>query len=581
MKKIIYSAALIALAVMSSCKREYLDAGDNPNNPTVSDALLVLPNALNVTAGRLPHNEIGAFWGGHWSPTTSVTGFTEEKTYNAQASFSTAGNVWVSCYNNIKDYDFVEKDAADKKLKTLQGIAQVMKVYNFQLLADAYGDIPYSEALQGETGNTSPAYDSAKDKVYPGLIKDLDVALANLAIPTSVTNTPPNKEDIYFAGDRIKWMRFANTLKLRILMRQSYVADKDAYVKAQILAIKDPTSSGALGGQIFLGIYEDVTSSPGYLKTSGKQNQFWNNYGFTEADANAARQQFFGISEYARQQIEGATTTTGGVPPRDFQRLVRIAKPVKVAATATFKYVFTGIPFGAQASTFGYPVISSFGVGFLRSYDQKMVVMTASEALMLQAEAVQRGYMAGNFKTLFRDAVRSSFALLRAGNAPLTGPRTSPAGNYTDWEGINEDLNYDALTLPSKDIVNFDATQAEAEKAADNYMNYSENAGTVADINGPNPLKTIMEQKWICMIGFSGFEAWCDVRRYQNVDGSVSPILNIPVSVSTTSAASQRPLRLPYPTVEQQFNNVNLNAAIAAQPGLTTVVSKGIFWDIK
>lgn len=586
MKKTIYSV-LIALTVLASCKRDYLDVNQNPNQAVTSNATLVISNALNVTGGRLNYNQVGAFWAGHWSPPTSVSGFSEERTYNAQASYATAGNLWGSVYDNIQDYNFVEKDALSKGQKNLAGIAQVMKAFNYQLLVDAYGNVPYSKSNLGEEALT-PSYDDAKT-IYRDLIPKLDVAIANLTVKIAGDNAPIGQEDIYFQGDMKKWVKFANTLKLRILMRESKITDSQAYITAQIAAITSNTAiSTFLGaGSVFIGINDGVYCNPGYLKTSGKQNPFWGFYGFTEADAASTSQQFYVPSQYFRQQAEGA----GASAPRDLQRIVRWMTP-----TGTNSYTFIGVPFGVSSTpnnipNYNYSAVSHFGQGLLNKFNQPMAVMTASEALFLQAEARQLGLLTSgvSVEALFQDGVRASFILLKAGVAPIvdlvTGePIPSPtAPIYTDFQAIPEDLAYDALKE------SFDANAAQATIAADNYMNYGpsvigaagSNVGSVADIVGStNKLKTIMEQKFLCLYGFSGFEAWCDVRKYQSVTTGTSNILNTPASVNSRGSVNQRPLRLPYPSIEQQVNNANLIAATAAQ-GLTgSILDKPIFWDI-
>ena len=556
MKKIIYSAVLIAVMIMASCKKDYLDINENPNQPTASSALLVLPSALNVTGGRFEHNEIGSLWAGQWSIVTSVTGFFEQKTYNVPSTIGFTRNLWSSCYDNLLDYDYVEKDANVKGLKMVEGIAQVMKVFNYQLLVDAYGNVPYKESLKGLNGLNNPVYDKAED-IYADLIPKLDIALKNLAVPFLGENEKPTVEDIIFQGDRIKWIRFANTLKLRILMRQSE-SGKGAEITAGIAKIVDPTAAGELGGRLFVGAYEDVAVNPGYLKTSGKQNPFWTRYGLNEAGVIGTNASFFAISEYARNLIEGETPltlgSTGGFPTgatkpvRDMQRITRIATPAVLKATAPtakHEYVFVGVPLGTLDNAFGYPNVSHIGPGILNKFNQPSIIMTASESLMLQAEAIAKGYMVGNYKTLFKDAVRSSFVLLKAGRTPLQGPRTVGTGiNYTDWTTIPGDLDYSTLNAVLTAGLNatFDANVAESLAAANDYLTYNlhpdpagfpllatGNQGTIADIDAPtgeaNILKVIMEQKWICMLGFTGFESWCDVRKYQTYDGSATTIL--------------------------------------------------------
>ena len=581
MKKIIYSIAILAITMVAGCKREYLDINKNPNLPTSSTAELVLPNALNVTAAGVTRNEVGAFWAGQWAPPTSVSGFGDERNYNTQGSWGTASTIWTT-YDNLTDYDFVEKDALAKGRKKMAGIAQVMKAFNYQLLVDAYGDVPYTDALKGADGLTTPKYDKA-EIIYLDLIVKLDEAIANLSAPTTLANPDVTAaEDIYCAGNMKKWVKFANTLKLRILLRKSELPAEQSYISAQIAKITNP-----LGGGAFLEAYEDVFCNPGYLQTSGKQNPFWNRYGFTEANTVSATATQQALSEYAINAIEKPAG------PRDFQRILRIAKP-RPAIPAVYEFI--GIPFGIVGNEdYFYSKVSGFGPGLLQSFKQNMLIMTASESLMLQAEANVKGYLVGPtgaYKDYFKDAVRSSFVLLKAGANPLSGsPATGQSSTwYTDRLAIRESVNFAALSST------FDAPKELSISAANNYMGYgtanpaplsASNQNTLADIDSPvtpaAALKVIMEQKWICLIGFAGFEAWCDVRKYQNVSGGATAILDLPKSVSSgvTGTSSQRPLRIPYPASEAQTNNKNLSAAISSQGlgSVSNILTTRIFWD--
>ena len=99
-----------------------------------------------------------------------------------------------------------------------------MKAYHFQILVDCYGDIPYSEAL-GRSLEATPKYDDAQT-IYEDLIVQLTEAI------TLIKNAPenvviPGDDDAMFGGDMDEWIKFANTVKLRILVRQSDMTGRD------------------------------------------------------------------------------------------------------------------------------------------------------------------------------------------------------------------------------------------------------------------------------------------------------------------------------------------------------------------
>jgi len=109
-------------------------------------------------------------------------------------------------------------DLADKRgSKTHKGIFKIFRSLLFSFITDMYGDIYYSQALKGREGILYPKYDKQAD-IYTGLLSELDEA--NTLIKDG---TEPIAEtyDLMYAGDKVKWQKFANSLKLRLLMRES------------------------------------------------------------------------------------------------------------------------------------------------------------------------------------------------------------------------------------------------------------------------------------------------------------------------------------------------------------------------
>src|SRR5690606_32784133 len=98
--------------------------------------------------------------------------------------------------------------------------ATTLRAFVYQALVDAYGEVPYSEAL--DIGNTSPKFDDGS-AIYAGILAELNDALSK------VTESSPVVENFLFSSnDASEWIPFANALKLRILMRMSKVQDVKA-----------------------------------------------------------------------------------------------------------------------------------------------------------------------------------------------------------------------------------------------------------------------------------------------------------------------------------------------------------------
>ncbi len=110
----------------------------------------------------------------------------------------------------------------DGEFKFHEGVGLVIRAYAFGMIADLWGDAPYSEALKAEEGAEffKPVYDSQKD-IYTGILADLENANTLLSQDqNSYENIVPS-QDVLYKGDVSKWRKFANSLALRYYMRLS------------------------------------------------------------------------------------------------------------------------------------------------------------------------------------------------------------------------------------------------------------------------------------------------------------------------------------------------------------------------
>jgi hypothetical protein len=259
-------AVVLLAAFFGSCKKQLLDINTSPNDPTTASATpdLVLSAALQNTAVQFsnPTSDnryaFAALWLGHISYSGNYAIATENISYAITNNFG--AGTFSNIYDILEDFDFVEKKGAETGNVFYRGIGILMKAYNYQALVDLYGNIPYSEALQG-TVASKPKYDDQK-AIYDDLGKRMDTAIALLK--TAVTGSIQG--DIMFAGNAPKWVKFANTVKLRLLIRQSQRADRAAYITAE---------AAKLAGASFLDVDTSASINPGYLNSAGKTNPFW------------------------------------------------------------------------------------------------------------------------------------------------------------------------------------------------------------------------------------------------------------------------------------------------------------------
>lgn len=127
-----------------------------------------------------------------------------------------------------------------QELKNKIAFTEILEVYTYQMLVDAFGNVPYTQALQG-SDNSRPVYDDAKT-IYYDLIKRLNVSIADLSADAG-SNTF-GEADILYGGSAESWKAFANSLKLRMALR---IADYDV-TKASAM-IESALTSGVFTAQ--------------------------------------------------------------------------------------------------------------------------------------------------------------------------------------------------------------------------------------------------------------------------------------------------------------------------------------------
>jgi len=140
----------------------------------------------------------------------------------------------------LSDLELIIKQATAAGSPNYSGVAKILKAYQYQILVDAFGDLPYSEA-QGLSSNTAPHYDKG-ETIYTNLITLLNEGISEVN-STSSALSPGSGSVIYpgpWATVKSNWVKFANTLKLRIYIH--YTKKDQAFA---VKSITDLVNSGA------------------------------------------------------------------------------------------------------------------------------------------------------------------------------------------------------------------------------------------------------------------------------------------------------------------------------------------------
>lgn len=524
MKKII-NYILIGLFVVgfSSCKK-FLDINENPNNATSTTPQLVLPQAIVASAALANTFNISlADIGGQQANAGGFGGFGSVVTNEYTTSNFTG--LWSSTMDVNVDLKYVvDQTIEDPTLAFYSSTARILKALNFARLVDQYNDIPYTEALQGKE-NMTPAYDKASD-VYKDLVKELNESIAAIEAgqaaneaTAGVTTSIDPEIDPLFDGDMDSWKRFANTIKLRLLIKMAGVPDLNGYATGELNSVN--TTLGFLE--------EDALVNPGYSNEAGKQAPIFASRGET---------------------VTGGTTQTSRIPSfwmHGFYDGHKLTDDVRGSL------IYRGYPDtrsnqlgdeseGIDVATGREWYTTTVG-GVVKGAGQAQPIMLAAESYFLQAEAMVRGYISGDAKTAFEEGMAASFNyLFLDANESYTGEQ-DPAAYVADYKADNAE-SY---------LVNWTLATTLQER-----------------------IEAIITQKYIALNFVNNDEAFNEFRRTtypKIVNGSSNPYETFASLKSRSTRPDGLVGRILYPQFEYAQNAAN------APSGITLFDSR-IFWDL-
>ncbi|WP_410222500.1 SusD/RagB family nutrient-binding outer membrane lipoprotein [Pedobacter sp.] len=392
--KIFKYAGLMAIGVALSCKPgDFGDVNVSPNSPSTPQTYLLLTNVERNMAGI-----ISSVTPRLYTQQNSETLYTSESRYNTKV-YS-----YAAIYNNpLEDLTTIiqlNTDAGTKGAPNVIGggsnanqiaIARILKAFLFQNMTDRWGDIPYSEALQGLSKPT-PKFDKQKD-VYTALFKELKEAIAQFDAGATV------KGDILFSGSIAKWKKFANQIRMNMALRLSKI--DPATGKTEFNA--------ALADGVLTSNSDNMFYA--YLAESANENNMYNNY-------NVAKRYDYTIGKPLLDYLQSNNDPRLGV-------YAERTGP-NVGGVNTGPYV--GMPYGlTQALAGAYSIggfnpsgvfvggsVSAFGSKF-RQQNSAVSIFTYAESRFAVAEAYKLGWITGapddvNAALAYTDGIKASLS---------------------------------------------------------------------------------------------------------------------------------------------------------------------------
>lgn len=404
-KKIILGLFTI-VALLSSCTKDFETLNQNPNYPLTVAAIDVFTNAEQSSIGGISRGggQLGGWiqhtYLGPWSQQWCKVQYIDEDRYMPRDMSPYFQNPYT---NELKNLSIVITKAASEKNESLVAAAKVMRAWVFMFLTDIWGDVPYEDALKGleATGTLTPKYDT-QASIYAALLVQLEEA--NIAL-TGVTNNF-GSGDLIYGGDPVRWRKFANSLKLRLLNRAAGTPWSFTYNMA--------------GGT-------QVTTTPGAAALATADAQIGailsdpSKYPIFESNGDNVQLSFPGLpyrnpifnTLYTRTDQGISETMVDWLKARTDPRLHIYAQPTpsSVAADVVLPYdslQYVGFQNGRGITSALFPAISLLGTQIAYTEKAPLYVLCYDEQAFTIAEYNKRRGNDAAAQTSYEDGITSS-----------------------------------------------------------------------------------------------------------------------------------------------------------------------------
>ena len=382
-------AVLVVAMPMAGCDTDELhDLNVNPQ------ALTTVPLAYLFTAA-----ELGSAAGGSagdnryidWRTNIGFAGYAIQQLSTASGGISPGDKYFENAESYAAPWEFIYGDQLknlaeilkqtgpggfdEGKNNNLRQATRVLRAFNFHRLTDYYGNVPYSDALNGIEGTFFPEYDT-QEEIYTDLLKELEEATAAMT-PLSAELDDKNfaQADLIYGGDMDQWKRFGYSLMLRLAMRVSNVAP----------AMANEYVGKAVAGGVFTSNDDNV-----WIPMSIGPSEWTNQNGISRAFAAGDGGQPTTLSKTLIDALKGADGTGDDDP-----RLTIISQGIKGDPTNQ-----EGLPNGLDQGMVddyvgqeGVVVAETFSQinQKLLQDDDPYMLMNYAEVELLLAEAAERG----------------------------------------------------------------------------------------------------------------------------------------------------------------------------------------------
>jgi hypothetical protein len=202
-----------AILLFAGCEN-FLDINKDPNRPTEAEINKLLPGIMYDIADDISigYGKLGYACAVYVHQLT--TRQPEYDDYNISGSSYAVDSYWEDLYAGpAEDLTLLIQMGEESDNLIYAGIGKILKAYLFSMMVDLWGDIPYTEA--NTSGVTEPAFDD-DEQIYAALFALIDEGIADINDTEAENILVPGDDDLVYGGDTDKWIKLANTLKLKM-----------------------------------------------------------------------------------------------------------------------------------------------------------------------------------------------------------------------------------------------------------------------------------------------------------------------------------------------------------------------------
>jgi hypothetical protein len=514
----IITGLFLAAVLVWSCTKDFEEINTNPNSPVDVPAINLFTNAQVNGVDLQLGDWMQVYYLGNWCQQWSRVQYIDEDRYQVRDMSAYMNGAYT---NVLKNLTIAINKASASGDATLEGAARVMRVWQYMYLTDVWGDVPYSEALQGfdVDGTMTPKYDKQSD-IYADLLVQLEEANVLL----SSTTVSFGSGDLFYGGDPVKWRKFANSLKLRLLNRTAGTPWTFTYNMA--------------------GTQADVTTTPGAAALTTADADIAaiianpTQYPIFDSNDDNASLSYPGLPYrnpvfdglYTRTDYAISETMVDWLEARVDPRLHIYGQPTPNSVDAgVIDYV--GFQNGRGITAASFPTISILGTEIGYTETAPLYLMTYDEVQFIIAEYQMRKANDAAAQAAYEAGITASMERWGLADGSTVYPTWGKANSFTTG-ATGYPVNY--TTYLAQPLVAWGGDDA-------------------------HKFQLIMEQKWAAMFG-EGVQAYSEVRRSgfpervfeYELEGAYYPNLGLPI-------------RLQYALSEDTYNTDNVAAARLAQ----------------